>query len=71
MAEEWLCQIVRCPACAGDPGDDPGHLQLVAAKWLVCDDCGRKYPIRNRIPILLIEEGDRYRQTPLEELDAL
>jgi uncharacterized protein YbaR (Trm112 family) len=30
--------------------------------WLVClePDCGRKYPIRDDIPVMLIEEGDKW-----------
>ena len=65
--ESWL-EILRCPACASDPQPDPGQLDLVAERWLVCQDCGRKYPIRDRIPVMLIEEGDKYRATPVEEL---
>ena len=28
---------------------------------LVCANCGRRYPIRNDIPVMLIEEGDKGR----------
>ena len=49
---------------------DPGRLQLINNAWLVCTEegCNRKYPIREDIPIMLIEEGDKYRNTPVEEL---
>ena len=66
---ESLPEMLRCPACVSLAGSDPGKLDLIAGKWFVCQDCGRKYPIRNRIPIMLIEEGDQHRNTPVEELD--
>lgn len=69
--EAWM-DILRCPACAsGAEGEqlDPGQLDLWKESWLICRDCQRKYPIRSQIPVLLIEEGDKYRRTPLEELD--
>jgi len=74
--EAWM-DILRCPACvsgaAGEPElgaeqPDPGQLDLVAGSWLVCTGCQRKYPIRNQIPVLLIEEGDKHRHTSLDDL---
>ncbi|MBI5649302.1 MAG: ribosomal protein S18-alanine N-acetyltransferase, partial [Chloroflexi bacterium] len=49
-----------------------GRLVLYKDAWLVCQekDCGRKYPIKNDIPIMLIEEGDKYVQMPVERLIA-
>jgi len=39
-------------------------LKLVKDTWLVCqepqDYCGRKYPILDDIPVMLIEEGDKW-----------
>jgi uncharacterized protein YbaR (Trm112 family) len=60
--------ILRCPACVSKQDVDPGRLELVADQWLVCQDCDRKYPVRDRIPVMLIQEGDKYRGTPTEEL---
>jgi uncharacterized protein YbaR (Trm112 family) len=68
LIDRTLLEILRCPACAGLPQPDPGVLDLVADAWLVCQDCQRKYPIRDRIPVMLIEKGDQYRDTPVEEL---
>jgi uncharacterized protein YbaR (Trm112 family) len=28
--------------------------------WLICQDCGRKYPIVDDIPVMLIDEGDKW-----------
>lgn len=70
-----LLEILRCPYCVSGetrkPGDDPGRLELVHdGKWLVCTepDCGRKYPIKEDIPVMLIEEGDKWRDTPVDQL---
>jgi uncharacterized protein YbaR (Trm112 family) len=74
MVSSDLLEILRCPACVSGPtrrqGADPGRLQLVKDTWLVCQEegCGRKYPIKDDIPVMLIEEGDKYRTTPVEEL---
>ena len=68
MSFESLLDILRCPACAAQEGLDPGQLELVNGRWFVCRDCGRKYPIRNRIPVMLIEEGAKYINVPVNEL---
>ena len=68
MAYESVLDILRCPACASKPGEDPGQLTLIAEKWFVCQDCDRKYPIREGIPVMLIDEGDKHRGVPVEEL---
>jgi uncharacterized protein YbaR (Trm112 family) len=65
-----LLDILRCPACAGATGDDPGQLDLVEGRWYVCRDCDRKYPIRDGVPVFLISEGDKYRALPVDQLPA-
>ena len=74
MVSSDLLEILRCPACVSGPnrrqGPDPGRLVLVKDAWLVCQEpgCNRKYPIKDDIPVMLIEEGDRHCSTPVEEL---
>ena len=68
LSIDALLDILRCPACASQPGADPGKLGLVGDKWLVCQDCDRKYPVRDRLPVMLIHEGDKYQRVPVEEL---
>jgi uncharacterized protein YbaR (Trm112 family) len=70
--EAWM-DILRCPACAASEQDeqpDPGQLDLWDDNWLICQDCERKYPIRNQVPVLLIKEGDKHRETSLDDLGA-
>ena len=47
MIDDALLAILACPACQGD----------VALKdnKIVCAKCGRKYPIKNGIPVLLAD----------------
>ncbi len=48
-----LLAIIVCPACHGElvPGVTDG------AEELVCQGCGNAYPIRDDIPVLLVDEA--------------
>ena len=63
MLSEELLAIWACPFCKS-------QVQLVADKWIVCqnDDCRRKYPIRDGIPVMLIEEGNKYVDVSVDDL---
>lgn len=67
MVSEELLEILRCPACVRETG---GELEYYKESWLICQDCGRKYPIRDDIPVMLIDEGDKWRDTTKEELSV-
>ncbi|HUZ76980.1 MAG TPA: Trm112 family protein [Chloroflexota bacterium] len=45
-----LLEILACPLCK-----TPVHLE---ADRLVCDTCHRRYPIREGIPVMLIDEAE-------------
>jgi uncharacterized protein len=51
MVKKELLDILCCPADKGDVIEKGG--------WIVCLKCGRKYPIRDGIPIMLIEEAEK------------
>ncbi len=51
MIDKELLDILACPACKGD-------VELKDNR-VVCKSCGRKYPVRNGIPVLLIDEAER------------
>lgn len=65
MINEKLLEILRCPACVKEK---EGRLERVREVWLVCGDCGRKYPIVEEIPVMLISEGDKWRETKPQDL---
>jgi uncharacterized protein YbaR (Trm112 family) len=68
---EELLEILRCPKAVQEKekyGDDPGRLRLVHNTWLVCDDSGLKYPIRDGIPVMLIDEGENWKDTAEADL---
>ena len=46
-----LLEIIVCPACRGD--------LAVEADELVCTGCGLAYPVRDDIPVLLVDEARR------------
>lgn len=65
MVQSDLLEILRCPACVRETD---GMLKLEKETWLVCQDCGRKYPISEDIPVMLIDEGDKWKNTPVADL---
>jgi uncharacterized protein YbaR (Trm112 family) len=56
MLSQELLNILACPACKTKV--------FLENDLLVCSACGRRYPIRDGIPVMLIEEGDRLRIDP-------
>ncbi len=57
MIDKDYLDILACPSCrkpleqvSPEPGDD-------AESRLVCTGCGLRYPVRNGIPIMLIDEA--------------
>lgn len=65
MVHADLLEILRCPACVRETD---GMLHLERETWLVCRDCGRKYPISEDIPVMLIDEGDKWKNTEVKDL---
>ena len=51
MIDKELLDILACPACKGD-------VKLDAEK-IVCTKCGLRYPIKDGIPVMLIDVGEK------------
>ena len=65
MVSQDLLEILRCPNCVQE---SEGLLEYYKESWLICSECDRKYPIREDIPVMLIDEGDKFIDTKKEEL---
>ncbi len=48
--DSQLLARIACPADRAALGE--------AADRLICSKCGRRYPVRDTIPVLLVEEAD-------------
>lgn len=48
-----LLEILACPNCRGDV------TYLEPESVIVCDSCGYRYPVRDDIPVMLIDEADK------------
>jgi len=55
-----LLEIIVCPACHGDLTVD------AEAAELVCSGCGLAYPVRDGIPVLLVDDARRPDTGPAE-----
>lgn len=51
MIDKELLEILACPACKGDVHFSDGKI--------VCEKCGNKYPVRDGIPIMLVDEAEK------------
>ena len=50
MIDPKLLEILACPVCKTGV--------TVEGERLVCSQCGRRYPVRDGIPIMLTEEAE-------------
>ena len=51
MIDPALLEILACPACRGEVKEQDNKI--------VCLKCGRKYPIKDGIPVLLVDEAEK------------
>jgi len=50
VIDRELLDILACPACRGDV--------FLKDNKVVCKKCGRKYPVKGGIPVMLIDESE-------------
>ncbi len=53
MINKELLDILACPKCKGD-------IELIEDKGLLCRACKLLYPIKDDIPVMLIDEALSY-----------
>lgn len=52
MIDKDLLEILACPACKGEIEYDQENQRLI------CHKCKKAYPIKDDIPIMLIDEAE-------------
>jgi uncharacterized protein YbaR (Trm112 family) len=50
LINQELLDILACPVCKVEV--------RLEDDWIVCTKCGRRYPIRDDIPVMLIDEAE-------------
>ena len=53
VLEPWLLEVLACPACRSPLREHAGP----ESAELLCTGCGRAYPVRDGIPVLLVDEA--------------
>jgi uncharacterized protein YbaR (Trm112 family) len=51
LIDPALLEIMQCPSCTGT------LIERLEPAALVCSDCGLQYPVRDGIPVMLIDEA--------------
>ena len=70
MIDDALLAILACPACQGDVklwdeasrnfiSSKPVGLSERSQYKIVCAKCGRRYPVKDGIPVLLVDEAEK------------
>ena len=54
MLDKKLLEILFCPKCKGDLFQDEENQKLI------CESFRLKYPIKDDIPVMLIDEAEEY-----------
>lgn len=54
MLDKELLEILACPKCKGDLEYDSENEKLI------CNECRLRYDIKDGIPIMLIDEAERF-----------
>jgi len=49
VLDKELLEVLACPVCKVSIELD--------GDWLVCSQCARRYPVRDGIPVMLVEEA--------------
>ena len=50
MIDKKLLEILACPVCK-EPVEEKDD-------WILCRTCSKRYPVRDNIPIMLVDESE-------------
>ncbi|HDY66917.1 MAG TPA: Trm112 family protein [Candidatus Scalindua sp.] len=59
MIDKELLEILACPVCKAEVKLEKGKI--------VCTKCGRRYPIRDGIPVMLESEAEQHETTRMSK----
>lgn len=45
-----LLELLACPGCRGKVRQE--------GEWILCDGCCKRYPIRENIPVMLLDQAE-------------
>jgi uncharacterized protein YbaR (Trm112 family) len=51
LIDKELLEILACPVCKTQVVEEEDRL--------VCTECGRRYPVRDGIPVMLVDEAEQ------------
>lgn len=66
MLSQELLAILACPKCKGEIQKPDGSVDLIDLvydkenNYLICNHCRLKYRIEDDIPIMLIDEAEKF-----------
>jgi len=50
MLNKKILKVIACPKCKKDV--------ILRDEKIICINCNKQYPIRNNIPIMIVEEAE-------------
>jgi uncharacterized protein YbaR (Trm112 family) len=53
MIDTKMLEILACPACKGDVEYN------MRDEKIICVGCGLKYPVKDGIPVMLVDEAEK------------
>ena len=64
--DSWLLEILACPKCKSPLRADEAASELVCTS----SECGLAYPVRDDIPVLLVDEARHPEKTTAQRDDG-
>lgn len=58
LVDPQLLAIMQCPSCAGR------LVETLRPPSLTCEQCGLRFPVRDGIPVMLVEEAQQTGSKP-------
>ncbi len=66
MLSKELLDILACPKCRSEVKKEDGSIEIVELEYdkensfLICNNCRLKYRVEEDIPVMLIDEAEKF-----------